>query len=230
MNRFYVLMFLLIMKVMIILVFVSCGGDSSTTPGGDDNGDGIDYTVSGNILDASGKGISGVSVKISGKDADKTYATGTDGAYSFTSIKNGTYTITPTKNNYTFSPASRQISVSGLNMDVDAFTGTPGGGGVASVSGIVLDKSGNGIAGIKVILKGKNSEGEDVSVEAVTDSQGNYIFTNVEQGRYITECYDEKLETSFSISGIVVEVGSSDVAVDNFMEANRKVMYCSAGL
>lgn len=52
-------------------------------------------SISGKVTDSStGNGVSGVTVSLNGTDSNSV-STGDDGAYSFTNIQNGSYTITP---------------------------------------------------------------------------------------------------------------------------------------
>ncbi len=78
------------------------------------------YSLSGTITTSTGAAISGVTVSRGGA----TTTTNSSGAYSFTGLANGTYTITPSLTNYTFSPTSRSVSVSGANVSGQNFTGT----------------------------------------------------------------------------------------------------------
>jgi hypothetical protein len=47
------------------------------------------------------------------------------GKYSVTGLKNGTYTITPSKAGYSFTPASRTKTISGNSLKNVNFSGTP---------------------------------------------------------------------------------------------------------
>ncbi len=77
-------------------------------------------TLSGYVKTAGGAGISGVTVNVSGQDAATTNASG----YYQKSVPLGTYTVTPTKLDYSFSPSSRQVSVETSAQLVDDFIGS----------------------------------------------------------------------------------------------------------
>ena len=47
------------------------------------------------------------------------------GYYAFDGLANGSYTVTPSKNGYSFSPPSQTVSVNGSNVTVGAFTAVP---------------------------------------------------------------------------------------------------------
>ena len=71
-------------------------------------GEGVVYSISGYVRDGSGNPIPGV--VISAGAAGNT-TTNADGYYTLRGISAGTYTLTPIKSGYTFSPATRTVSV-----------------------------------------------------------------------------------------------------------------------
>ncbi len=82
---------------------------------------GVDtYTISGAITTAGGTGIGGVTVS-TGSNSTTTNASG---AYTLSGVVNGTYTLTPSLGAYTFSPASRSVTVADANVAGQNFTGT----------------------------------------------------------------------------------------------------------
>ena len=77
--------------------------------------------ISGRVATQSDAGISGVTINLSGRQSRKTI-TNASGNYRFNNIEtNGSYTVTPARPNYGFSPGSRSFSQVGLNTDA-AFT------------------------------------------------------------------------------------------------------------
>ena len=44
------------------------------------------------------------------------------GNYTFSGLANGTYTVTPSKSGYTFTPTSRTVTISGANVTGVSFT------------------------------------------------------------------------------------------------------------
>jgi len=85
---------------------LACGGGSGGTDGGPPAG----HAVSGTIYGASAPGAaSGVTVAISGGGAG---ATDGAGSYTIDAVAAGTWTVTPTRSGYQFSPASRSVPVS----------------------------------------------------------------------------------------------------------------------
>src|SRR5215475_3807226 len=108
------------LPLALMFALVACGGG-----GGENNPQ--THSVRGSITPAASG--AGATVTL----GDKTTTASASGAYSFSGIADGTYTLTPTKTGVTFTPASRQVIVSGDDVgDVD-FT-AQGGGGTATVS------------------------------------------------------------------------------------------------
>ncbi len=93
------------------------------------------YSVSGTITTSAGAAISGVSVS----NGSSTVSTNSSGVYTFTGLINGTYTLTPSLSGYTFSPATRSVSVNGANVSGQSFTGTASAGNWLSQSGTLTN-------------------------------------------------------------------------------------------
>jgi len=127
------------------------------------------YTISGTVT-LSGSGLSGVTMTLSGTSSGIT-TTVASGNYSFTGLYNGTYTVTPNKTNYTFTPTSRQVTISGASVTGVNFTAT----GTFTISGTV---SGDTQADVTMSLFGS------VSTTTITDASGNYRFTGISNGTY----------------------------------------------
>ncbi len=88
--------------------FPACGGTPT-------------YSISGTITTSAGAGINGVSVS----NGSTSTTTNASGAYTLSGVVNGTYTLTPSLSGYTFSPATRSVTVSSANVTGQNFTGTP---------------------------------------------------------------------------------------------------------
>jgi predicted outer membrane repeat protein len=73
--------------------------------------------VSGRITDNSGNPVAGAVVRLSGTQNRK-FITDADGFYRFENVEaNGFYTVTPTRANYTFSPAERNFTQNSQSTD-----------------------------------------------------------------------------------------------------------------
>jgi hypothetical protein len=77
------------------------------------------WTLSGTIT-GDGGGAS-VALRQGGSNIGSAVASGS-GNYSFSNLANGTYTVTPSKTGFTYSPASQTVTVNGANVTVPNFT------------------------------------------------------------------------------------------------------------
>jgi hypothetical protein len=68
------------------------------------------YSIAGTVALGSGNPLTGVTITLSG-DASLTTTTNASGNYSFTDLSNGTYTITPSKSSYAFTPPSTTVTI-----------------------------------------------------------------------------------------------------------------------
>jgi hypothetical protein len=143
------------------------------------------YSITGSVVNSKdGKGISGVSVKLSrGVVQIGSDTTDSSGNYSFNNLNAGSYVVTATlplgKRGTT--SLSQTVTV-GPNKVVNF-----GMIGTYTISGIVfLDSNKNGTfdsgesrhQGVSVSITGP------VSATTVTDNNGNYIFNDVDEGQY----------------------------------------------
>ncbi|HEX3229453.1 MAG TPA: choice-of-anchor Q domain-containing protein, partial [Pyrinomonadaceae bacterium] len=88
-----------------------------------------DATVSGQILDNQGNPVEGAALRMSGTQ-NRLTITDAEGKYHFEDVEtNGFYVITPSRANFTFSPAQRSFSQLGANTEA-TFTGSASGGGL----------------------------------------------------------------------------------------------------
>ncbi len=133
----------------------------------------VSYAISGTV---SGAVSQGVTVTLTGASSA---TTGTDvsGYYVFAGLAHGTYTVTPSRPGYAFSPAKRTVSVSGADVGRQDF--------VASVvphaiSGYV---SGAVSAGVTVTL-GWGPLLHQSSATTTTDAVGHYTFAGLADGYY----------------------------------------------
>jgi hypothetical protein len=78
------------------------------------------FSING-VVTANGTGLAAVTVSLTGA-ASETTETDTNGHYSFSSLVSGTYTVTPARIGYTFTPET--VNISGADITKD-FTATP---------------------------------------------------------------------------------------------------------
>jgi hypothetical protein len=123
------------------------------------------YSISGTIT-----GGGGSTVTLSGA-ASASVPADSSGNYTFANLANGSYTITPSKTGFTFTPATRSVVVSGANQSSVDFTAQPLP--TYSISGTIT-----GGGGSTVTLSGT------ASANVPADSSGNYTFANLANGSY----------------------------------------------
>ena len=91
------------------------------------------YRIAGRVVDSAGTGLSGVTLTLSGGQSN-TATTDASGAYAFTGLAPGAYTVTPARSGLTFTPANQ--SYAALNQDQGSANfsaaGLPGGGATAA--------------------------------------------------------------------------------------------------
>ena len=104
--------------LLAIVVLAGCGG------GGDGGGGGgaVTYGISGQVT-STGSGLSGVTVTLSGASS-ATAITDAGGNYALTGLDNGSYTLTPSRTGYSFSPTNSPQTVSGADIAAVNFTAT----------------------------------------------------------------------------------------------------------
>jgi subtilisin family serine protease len=156
----------------------------TTTPPGD-------YSISGTVTNSSGAGISGVTVS----NGTVSATTNSSGAYTLTGLANATYTLTPSLSGYTFSPASRSVTVNGNNVTGVDFTGAQdnNGGGQTYTNAnnvnildnytvtspiTVSGRSGNGSATTPVAVDIKHTFRGDLKVDLVAPDGSVYVLKN----------------------------------------------------
>ncbi|KAI2514176.1 protein of unknown function DUF11 [Fragilaria crotonensis] len=191
-------------------------------------------SISGTVKDDNGAPLSGVTVQL--KDSSgavvRTTATNGNGAYLFSDVFPGTYTL------FEINPAGYDTDVSdydtsndgdapdsvttvdstigvvllpGENDDNNDFVDSDNG----SISGTVTDDQGKPLGGVTLTLT--TSTGVAVATTA-TDSNGAYIFSNVEPGAYfVVETNPDGYPSNVSDEDSTPDgdSGDSNKAVDN---------------
>ena len=130
------------------------------------------YSITGTVTDSNSVPLSGVTVRLTG-GTPVVVTTDATGTFAFNDLTAGqTYTVTPTKTNYTFAPLNQTFANLSSNMSVD-FVGTLN---TYSISGTVRDISTSEMAGVTMTLSGS------MTGTMVTGSDGRYSFTNLPGG------------------------------------------------
>ena len=174
------------------------------------------YTISGTI---SGAGGSGATVNLTGAST-ATVTANSSGVYSFT-VVNGTYTVTPVKTGYVFSPTSQSVTVSNGNRTANfsssatyTITGTISGAGG---SGATVSLTGTSTATVTANSSGVYSFTVVNGTYTVTPTKTGYTFTPASQsvtvsGASKTANFSSAVRT-YSISGTISGAGGSGATV-----------------
>lgn len=120
-------------RVVAVASSASCFSKLSACQSVTPTGGGTTYSISGTIT-SSGTGLSGVTVSCSPSCGSTT--TNSTGQYTLSGLSNGTYTITPSKSGYTFSPTSKNVTINNNNVTGVDFTATGSTGDVQLTSGV----------------------------------------------------------------------------------------------
>ena len=112
-------------------------------------------------------------MKLSGA-ATATTTANSAGAFTFTGLANGAYTVTPSHAGFTFAPGSANATINGANVTAINFTGTAQ---TFSVSGTISPAAGG--SGATVALSGAHT------ATTTADNSGAYTFTGLTNGSYV---------------------------------------------
>ncbi|HVJ09778.1 MAG TPA: N,N-dimethylformamidase beta subunit family domain-containing protein [Acidisarcina sp.] len=167
------------------------------------------YSVSGNISpSAAGSGAS-VSLVVNGEGgSNQTVIADSSGNFTFTGVLNGSYTITPVKTGYAFSPVNQTISVAGANVSGVSFTGSA----IATytISGAISTSTAG--SGTTLTLAPTGSTGS--SQTTIADSTGSYSFAGVVNGTY--SITPSKTGFTFSPASQSITVNGANISGINF--------------
>ena len=175
------------------------------------------YMIWGTVT-SGGSTLSGVTLSLAGS-ATATTTTDGSGNYSFSGLSAGNYTVTPSKTNYNFTPASRSFSPLSSNQSAD-FSGSTTVV-TFTVSGTVT-LSGAALSGVNLTLSG-SAGGSTISAAngtysfpglaaggsyLVTPLKVGYTFTPASRGiaglaTNVTADFAASLQAGYSISGLV---------------------------
>jgi inhibitor of cysteine peptidase len=133
-------------------------------------------------------------------------------------LSNGTYTVTPSKSGYTFTPSSKTVTISGANLTGVNFTASSTA--TYSISGTIT-LSGSGLSGVTVTLSGSGSG------STTTDSSGNYSFSGLSNGTYTVT--PSKSGYTFTPSSRTVTVNGADVTGQDFTATAISPRYSISG-
>jgi transglutaminase-like putative cysteine protease/uncharacterized protein YjbI with pentapeptide repeats len=185
----------LVVVLVMALAFLNgygCVAPTSTT-----------YSSISGAVSLSGTGLQGVTMTLAGASSG-TVTTNASGGYSFTGLTDGSYTITPNKSGYDFSPPSSAQTLSGADITGVNFAASPL---TYSISGGV-SLSGTGLQGVNITLSGASSE------TVTSDASGGYSFTGLTDGSYTIT--PDKFGYDFSPPSSPQTLGGVDITGVNF--------------
>ncbi|HOW80923.1 MAG TPA: CapA family protein [Spirochaetota bacterium] len=167
----------------------------------------------GGTITCGGEALSGVSVSLSLDGSIASIAlTGADGRYEADNLYNGTYTVAPSGEGYTFNPVSRSVHISGSDRDDIDFTAAADPEPVWSLGGTITS-GGAALSGVSVSV----SLGGDLVASVQTDSQGEYRAENLAAGTYTVTPSRSGYE--FTPSSLTVTISGSDSEDNGFTAA-----------
>lgn len=131
------------------------------------------YVISGRILTATQAPVVGARISWNGDPADDVYSDG-NGAYLITGAIEvpGGYDITPTKDEWTFTPATQNVYVGPDDVGGVDFTGALT---TYAIRGTVVDRSGVGLAGVTIAYGNSSVQ---------TAANGTYEIAGLVKGQY----------------------------------------------
>jgi uncharacterized protein DUF1566/carboxypeptidase family protein/SdrD B-like protein len=190
--------FLTLICLLSSSLFLSCSGTESASPT-------PTYVISGTI---SGAVVSGITISLSGSATGAT-TTDNDGKYDFSSLANGSYTITPSLGGYSFSPASIPVTINNVDSSGNDFSSTVR---LYSISGTI---SGIKAGGVTLKLTGGSA-----TSSVTTGADGSYSFSGLAAGSYvvITPIISGY---SFSPGSIPITITNEDSSGNDFLSAIR---------
>jgi len=162
------------------------------------------YRLHGRIANSSGIGIANVSVARSGSATP--VLTNGAGYYTFLNVPDGTFTVTPTLTGYTFTPASKSITISGAESINNNFIGS--NGPVVTtyrLHGRVATSGGIAIPNVSVTRSGSGTP-------VLTNGAGYYSFTGVPNGTYTV---------TPALSGYTFSPPSKSIVINNAESVNN---------
>lgn len=161
------------------------------------------YDLTGRVLTSSGVPVIGVTMTLSDTAGGVT-TTDDSGKYAFRQLANGTYTVTPAKTGYEFSPSSKTVSISSADVTGKNFTAI-----TYAIIGYVRTLSGSPMAGVTMSLTG------DAVKTRTTDSTGRYRFSNLPNGNYVVT--PSKGSRTFNPPSRPVTISGATVRKQNFV-------------
>ena len=196
-------------------ILVTLGTANSTTNNFTATAIPVSHSLAGTV---SGDTSSGVTITVTGT-ATASATTDSSGNYSVTGIYDGSYTITPSKTGYTFTPSSLAVTVSGAAVTGKNFVAVANAAPTYSISGAV---SGAVQSGVTVTLSGAGS------ASTTSNGSGNYTFAGLVNGSYTIT--PSMAGYTFSPASATATVSGANITGTNFVATAIPTAYTQADL
>ncbi len=202
------------------------------------------YSISGRVTDDQENGLEGVPVsavlQVTGEAVRTTQRpvvhTGDEGQYEFTGLGAGTYTVEPTKVEWTFAPPRRDVNLDPTNgsaTDVN-FIGTPN---TYLISGRITLESAEGIQGVLVIAEPVEATAASAVVPAVaapysahTAADGAYTIDGLPPDSYKVTPYMEEWAFEPETRDVTVNVTEGNAENVDFLGTPPTQTYSISGI
>jgi len=172
----------------------------------------VTYTISGNLSPAANG--SGATLTLGGASSATTSA-GSSGNYSFSGLPNGTYSVTPSKSGYTFSPAAQSATINGANVANVNFTVSVGSSVVVSISPTSASLSTGGTQQFTATVTGTSNTAVTWLATGGTVSSGGLYTAPGTAGNY-TVTATSAANTTKSASATVAVNSGNVIFYDDF--------------
>lgn len=192
--------------LLVAVVGLGCHGVNGDSPGTGSDAGPASHGISGSV---SGAIAVGVVVDLVGA-ANATTTTDASGAFAFSSLADGTYTLTPSLSGYVFDPTTTAVTVSGSDVSEASFIAA----GAYSISGSVP---------AVVISVSLVTSGSQLLATVAPGSSGEYAFLGITNGAYFVSLHVDLAQcppgtctvvrTDFSFGSVIVD-GADLVHVD----------------
>jgi hypothetical protein len=175
--------------------------DSSTSSGTNTPGTST-FSITGTVIGATQP----VAINLSGAGTANT-TTDANGAFSFTALPTGNFTVVPSAQGSAFNPVSAAVTVTNADVTTPQFSATSNSAGTFSISGAV---TGPVVQNVLISLSGGNSGA------AFTDSTGHFSFTDLPAGITVTVTPTLQGHIFNPVSTAVTQTSSGTANTTNF--------------
>ncbi|MFV9506276.1 MAG: carboxypeptidase regulatory-like domain-containing protein [Oscillochloridaceae bacterium umkhey_bin13] len=161
------------------------------------------YLISGSIKSAQDRPLAGVQISAG---AQQQTTSDSSGFYVLSGLDPGSYTLTPSRANFSFSPTTRSVTLTNNDLSGQDFVGTQTS---YSISGHILDAQGQALTDVTV------SAGAGYTT--ATDATGRYELSGLANGSYTL--VPTRRGYSFTPTSREVSVQGQDVEAQDFTGA-----------